>query len=117
MIGASVSEDRVICKAGDETMLKRLQNWDRKLESFINEMDRTLQEPINRATTFEVFRQNDAHRAHPADQQDIAEIEIDANGLLEATAPAPSAPASPKVATSELAWDYYPTQEGGMCRG
>jgi hypothetical protein len=107
----------VICKAGDETMLKRLQNWDRKLESFINEMDRTLQEPINRATTFEVFRQNDARRAPSADRQNIAEIEIDTNSPLETTASASNAPVSPKVATSELAWDYYPAQEGCMCRG
>jgi hypothetical protein len=98
-------------------MLKRLQNWDRKLESFINEMDRTLQEPINRTTTFDVFRQNDAHRARSADRQDIAEIEIDTDDLLETAVPASCAPASPKTATSELAWDYYPTQEGSTCRG
>jgi hypothetical protein len=114
---ASVNENRVKCKAGEKTMLNRLQNWDRKLESFINEMDRTLQEPINRTTTFEVFRQNGAHRAHPADQQGIAKIEIDNNGLLETAESAPSAPTSPKAATSESAWDYYPTQEGCVCRG
>jgi hypothetical protein len=107
----------VICKAGDETMLKRLQNWDRKLESFVNEMDRTLQEPLNRAMTFEVFRQNDARSTHPADQRVIAEIEIDTNCMLEPTANTSSAPASPKAAKSDLTWDYYPTQEGNMCRG
>jgi hypothetical protein len=98
-------------------MLKRMRNWDRKLESFIDEMDRTLQEPINRATTFDVFRDHDAHTAQPADQQVAAEIEIDADGVSETPARVSSAPVAQQEPTNELAWDYYPTQEGSVCRG
>lgn len=90
-------------------MLKLLKNADRKLESFIHEMDRTLQEPVTRAITFDVFRDNGAHSARTADQPVIAGAAVDTNG-------ASSAPASPDAVNGDYNWDYYPALDGGMSR-
>ncbi len=68
-------------------MLKRLQKLDRKLESFINLMDRSLQDPINRVTTFEVFRQNGAHNSHAVVQQDITKVEKDTPPACQSASP------------------------------
>jgi hypothetical protein len=97
-------------------MLKLLQNWDRKLESFIHEMDRTLQEPVTRTMTFDVFRDNGAHRARAAEQPVTAVAAVGTNGASEITANTSSAPASPGAVNPDYNWDYYPAPDGSMSR-
>lgn len=81
-------------------MLKRLKKLDSRLESYINQMDRTLQAPVNRVITFEVFRQNGAHSAHTAKPQTVREVEMDTNDAQETTVNTSYA------VKSDSAWDY-----------
>lgn len=75
-------------------MLKGLQKLDRKLGTLINLMDRTLQDPINRVTTFDIFRQNGTYTP---EQQVIAKGEFDTNHEPEITAAIPDAPLTPAI--------------------
>ena len=98
-------------------MLKLLRKLDRKAESFINEMDRTLQHPISRATTFNAFRRDDTRSVYPVDQPVIADVDSDTHCLLGATVDTSSVPASPKAANGDSIWDNYPPREESMCSG
>ncbi len=78
-------------------MLKLLRKLDRKAESFVNELDRTLQDPISRATTLNAFRREDTHSAYPADGQLMAEVDLDADRTAEPKANTSSVPATPNA--------------------
>ncbi len=85
-------------------MMKLLRNLDRRLEPFVNEVDRTLKTPVSRALTFDVFRDDDAPAA---DQPVAAEAEMTARRAVETLAHVSGA----NAATRDVNWDCCPAQK------
>ncbi|MBN1201303.1 MAG: hypothetical protein JXJ20_05545 [Anaerolineae bacterium] len=71
-------------------MMKLMQTLDRKTGAFLKSVDRSMSEPVNAITTFEVFTHGTRCRAHQP-QQTVEEPEqINQYEEQERAAPLPS---------------------------